>query len=230
MQQGVRSVRLVHQERLQETCRRQRKFIERIFMLTDSHSMVHVEDTIQYMKRKLEKLQRRYDYAKSKMTSIERLEPMMMQLEQKVVDLRDKYIRERNMNEYYCTRISNLVKEQIAYASLLKKWERAYHRIELSNRKTTHDNMALNLNITVYKRLYLRRNSDYYEIEQKYNAIKDQHTICVVCMQRSCNCLLLPCSHASFCTECVNELYRTQTNLKCPICRTTIDSFAPYFL
>lgn len=57
----------------------------------------------------------------------------------------------------------------------------------------------------------------------------ETYQLCVVCMDRLSDCVLMPCRHVSFCKQCVPEL---TTKRECPICRSEIKSYfqvnAPY--
>jgi hypothetical protein len=55
----------------------------------------------------------------------------------------------------------------------------------------------------------------------------EQAVVCVVCLDRPCNTLLLPCRHARFCRVCAERLASPQ---RCPLCRTDVVELMRYFL
>ncbi|GBL98743.1 hypothetical protein AVEN_8635-1 [Araneus ventricosus] len=46
-------------------------------------------------------------------------------------------------------------------------------------------------------------------------------TNCIICIERECSMLFLPCRHRCLCPECTTQ-YIEQSN-KCPLCRAVID-------
>lgn len=41
--------------------------------------------------------------------------------------------------------------------------------------------------------------------------------LCVICLDKPANCIIVPCGHVGFCKHCLDHWYKT--NKKCPICR-----------
>lgn len=41
--------------------------------------------------------------------------------------------------------------------------------------------------------------------------------VCVICLDKPANCIIVPCGHVGFCKHCLDHWYKT--NKKCPICR-----------
>ena len=51
---------------------------------------------------------------------------------------------------------------------------------------------------------------------------EEEAKLCVVCMENSCDALLLPCKHAVMCVSCA-VLVKNSTG-ECPYCRASIDT------
>lgn len=54
------------------------------------------------------------------------------------------------------------------------------------------------------------------EVLRKEKDALQEKQMCIICTERPCNCVLLPCRHSSMCTNCCDILTR------CPICRADI--------
>jgi hypothetical protein len=55
-----------------------------------------------------------------------------------------------------------------------------------------------------------------------YNEEEEESKLCVVCLDKSCDALLLPCKHAVMCVACA-VLVKNSTG-ECPYCRESIDT------
>ena len=54
-------------------------------------------------------------------------------------------------------------------------------------------------------------------------------SLCVICMVKKVDTLLIPCNHLSVCSEDAAKLW-TQESKKCPVCRGDIKSFTTVYL
>jgi len=49
----------------------------------------------------------------------------------------------------------------------------------------------------------------------------DPNTLCCICLDTEANCILRPCSHDSYCENCVAYICRSSN--QCPVCRSFIE-------
>ena len=50
-------------------------------------------------------------------------------------------------------------------------------------------------------------------------------TLCAICSERQRNCILLPCLHSTYCTQCIASLPQS----RCPLCRCDITSSQNFY-
>ena len=56
--------------------------------------------------------------------------------------------------------------------------------------------------------------------EPKHDEIDAEvgNSMCMICWERSCDCILLECGHCGICVHCASRLW--EQNRRCPLCRT----------
>ncbi|CAL1283416.1 unnamed protein product [Larinioides sclopetarius] len=50
---------------------------------------------------------------------------------------------------------------------------------------------------------------------------QNSDTNCIICVERECSILFLPCRHRCLCPECTNQFIEQSD--RCPLCRAVID-------
>lgn len=49
---------------------------------------------------------------------------------------------------------------------------------------------------------------------------------CVICLDKTANCVIEPCGHLCLCVECKDDFQASNLNQVCPLCRTAITSIS----
>lgn len=57
----------------------------------------------------------------------------------------------------------------------------------------------------------------------------DGDKTCVICMTNVPCCIALPCAHMNFCVDCSRELCKGKKEVKCPLCKDTLDGIKYVF-
>ncbi|EDW02778.1 uncharacterized protein LOC6562288 [Drosophila grimshawi] len=63
-----------------------------------------------------------------------------------------------------------------------------------------------------------------FEISERTENASPNRIICVVCLDRSRNIVMLPCRHLCVCKECSLRLERLEDERRCPVCRHSVDA------
>lgn len=74
----------------------------------------------------------------------------------------------------------------------------------------------------------LQRIQDSEEKKEEAEAAAVEARACTICLANLRNVALLPCSHASYCEECVDQLRRNGST--CPACTAAITDVVSYIL
>ena len=67
---------------------------------------------------------------------------------------------------------------------------------------------------------------EFYGTEGKQDNEEEDSKECVVCYTELSNTAVLPCRHLCLCAKCA-QIVRMQTS-KCPICRTSVQTFITF--
>lgn len=54
--------------------------------------------------------------------------------------------------------------------------------------------------------------------------------LCIICIENVRNYAVLPCGHLHFCRVCVENLFRSKANVKCPVCNGQIREYHRIFV
>ena len=55
--------------------------------------------------------------------------------------------------------------------------------------------------------------------------LDDNLQLCIICIENVRNFAVFPCGHLHFCRLCVENLFRSRTNVKCPVCNIHIEDY-----
>lgn len=55
--------------------------------------------------------------------------------------------------------------------------------------------------------------------------LDDNQQLCIICIENVRNFAVFPCGHLHFCRLCVENLFRSRTNVKCPVCNIHIENY-----
>ena len=81
-------------------------------------------------------------------------------------------------------------------------------------------NIFYNSDTTILKKTILKKEHHEFE-EGQILSLKNRNKKCPVCIERSCNSIIIPCYHL-MCDTCIQTIMSRK--IKCPICRSSITS------
>jgi hypothetical protein len=81
-----------------------------------------------------------------------------------------------------------------------------------------------NSKIEDYHKWPIFQNYDPLTLKTIIHIEKEEHELCMVCLEREPNTMVLPCEHTVCCKQCSIQLEKTSNSLKCIKCRQHIEN------
>ena len=80
--------------------------------------------------------------------------------------------------------------------------------------------------------LEIDRNLDSGDLDESKSGAKGvvSQRVCLVCLVREPDTLIIPCRHAQTCYSCTERIANSDVHNKCPVCRGQIDQFLQIYL
>jgi hypothetical protein len=129
--------------------------------------------------------------------------------------------------------ISSLENELIATKQVLEGTHQAMQNAQISERWQEVSQLAQRMELLSKKKRSLEESITKYYLNLKKNGeTKEKNLLdvdggdlyCCICMDNKANAAPIPCGHVCGCLECLTQIYRSNNNPRCPICRVGMKS------